>query len=369
MPAELREFVIPGLATVTIDSRNNYEPLLKIMLDPAYRGDLNDLERQNPYPAGVYLECDSTSCINDPLLAKFMEVASHWDYDFNGTFDADELVNAIEAAMWRSRDTPDEFHRPSHGWYTGTLMKLMPPAPKRHIVFSFGELRERFRWYHYVLAIPTIAAVIGIIQLQIHYLPVLKYNVITGLMAIGETLGLNKWVTFGIVMVALQFLLGRRNKHNSSSTSRSPHTYGFFNKAAVYEEQAFREGSESWNPWQRFMSCFVFGAIHMTNIIYPLATILPLAMGGAVFMAVYLRVYRRTKFRRSAVLASALVHRVYNRIAITAFLISLVLILGWAVLSMFGVAALLVAATVYPVQFKLRSRRTTSAPVPEPALD
>lgn len=332
-----QRFVVPGLASITIDPQDDGEPLLEIVLDPSYEGDLNDLAEHNIHPDGVYLRCDSTSCINDPALAKFMEVLSHWDHNQDGVFDGDAIRSAIDDAMWRSRDLPDEFHRPAIGWYAGTLMKLMPPAPERHIVFSFGELKERFRWWHYVVASPLILVILGLVQLQIHLLPVMQYNVITGIMAIGEAVGLNGLIALGVAL-ALIMLFHRRGA--AAPLSQSRHTYGFFNKYAVYEEQGFREGAESWNLRQRIISCLVFGAIHMTNLIYPLATILPLALGGAVFMAVYLRVYRRTKFRRSAVLTAALVHRVYNRIALAAFVISLFLLLGWAALGLFGVAAL-----------------------------
>lgn len=361
MPA-LQEFVMPGLATVTIDTENDFEPLLRIVLDTTYDGDLNDLEKDNGFAPGVYLECDSTSCINDPLLAKFMEVLSHWDHDHDGQFDGDALREAIDNAMWRSHDLPDEFHRPGGNWFVALLMKLMPPAPARHIVFSFGELRERFRWQHYVIAIPAIAAIIGLIQLQIHLVPVLQYNVITGLMRIGNVIGINGYLAlglgFGLFMLLNQIFAGIIHE----KISRSPHTYGFFNSYAVLEEQGFREGAEDWNLRQRITSCLVFGAVHMTNLIYPLATILPLALGGAIFMAVYLRVYRRTKFRRSAVLAAALVHRVYNRIALAAFVISLVILLGWTALGMFGIAALLMLMTVVRPDVRPEFSRKVYAP-------
>ena len=345
---EIQQYAIPGLATVTIDPLDNLEPLVTIVLDPAYRGDLNDLEQDNGFAPGVYLECNSISCIDDPLLAKFMEVASHWDYDSDGAFDCDEMVNAIENALWRTREKPNEFHRPTDGWYNGTLMRMLPPPPARHIVFSFGELKERFRWRHYAWGIPLIGVIVGMIQLQIHLVPVMKHSVVSGIMALGEAVGISGFVALAAVFVAWQLLRKRRSQSAKSSTSNhSPHTYGFFNKAAVYEEQAFREGAENWGPGQRVISCLVFGAVHMTNLIYPLATILPLSLGGAVFMFVYLRSYRRTRFRRNAVLDAALVHRVYNRIALTAFAISLVIILGWAALGMFGIAALLVLGTIY----------------------
>ena len=338
--SSLREYIVPGLATVTIDTLDDGEPTVKIVLDPAYRGDLNDLAAANPYPEGVYLQCDSTSCINDPALARFMEVLSHWDYDHDGLFDADVLARDIEESLWRSTETPAVFHRPSEGLYTGTLMRLMPPPPDRHIIYSFDELKKRFRLWHYFIGLPLIAVILGLVQLQIHYLPFMKYSVISGMFAVGSWFGLKEWMTLVIFIVLTAVVRNVFDKKGDNPLSISKHTYGFFNKFAVYEEQGFREGAENWTFGQRVTSCLVFGAVHMTNLIYPLATILPLALGGAVFMAVYLRVYRRTRFRRSAVLTAALVHRVYNRLALTAIVIALSLSFGWWVVGLFGVMAL-----------------------------
>ncbi len=351
-----REFAIPDLATVTItDSTTTLSSEITIRLDRAYQGDLNDLAQHTLGPDDIYLSCSAATAVNSPLLAKFMEVLSHWDYDHDGIFDGDELVTAIDEAMWMSEDRPTSFKRPTSGVYTRLLMRLMPPAPERHIVYSFGELKERFRWYHYLLGAPAILAILYLINTQIEAFPFMKYSVVSGLMAAAGMLPLKGWALW-IALVMLYFVYGiirsiytdkHEEERNKQPSSYSPHTYGFFNKAAVYEEQAFREGSEHWNTGQRLMSCLAFGAIHLTNLIYPLATILPLALGGALFMFVYLRVYRQTKFRRSAVLAAALVHRVYNRLALIAFALSLVLYFGSLALVHFGVFAALVLGARY----------------------
>lgn len=339
-------FVIPGLATVEIDTRPNGEPLIKIVLDPQYQGDLNDLEQRNEFPAGVFLQCDSTSCIDNPDLAKFMEILHHWDHDYDGVYDGDAVADAIEEALWRSREAPDVFERPSTGIYTRLLMALMPPAPDRHIVFGFGELKQRFRWYHYAWSIPALLVVLALVQVQIHYVPWTQYSVITGWVAGAKLLGFNELLALAAFVIVLQILRRSRRRDADRTSMLSKHTYGFFSKAAVFEEQAFREGAESWSWRQRATSCLVFGAIHMLNLIYPIATILPLALGGALFMVVYLRTYKRTHFRRSAVLASAIVHRVYNRIALTVVVISLTLILGSWVFGVLAAFALVVGMAV-----------------------
>lgn len=107
---------------------------------------------------------------------------------------------------------------------------------------------------------------------------------------------------------------------------------------------------------QRATSCLVFGAIHMVNLIYPLATIVPLSLGGALFMSVYLKAYRRTRFRRTAVLESSVVHRVYNRIAIGVVLLSIITAVG-ASLFLGGVLLLTALAILHVASFVFGNRR------------
>ena len=192
-------------------------------------------------------------------------------------------------------------------------MRLMPPAPVRHITFGYGELRERYQRWHYLLAIPMIILVLGLVQLQIWLLPWTRHSVISMWGLFAEKVG---FIWAWLLLIMVMIVVNMRRKDHSESRSMSPNTYGFFNKAAVYEEQAFREGAENWTLAQRTTSCLLFGAIHMVNLIYPIAAILPLALGGAIFMHYYLKAYDRTKFRRTAVLESSVVHRVYNRIAL-----------------------------------------------------
>lgn len=90
---------------------------------------------------------------------------------------------------------------------------------------------------------------------------------------------------------------------------------GILDKAAMYEEQWFRMGAESWSPAQRTYSCLSFGAMHIANVWYPVASLLVVTLAGAVFMAVYLKAYRRGGSAVYAVLASAKLHAAYNRFA------------------------------------------------------
>lgn len=355
----VRTFIIPGLAGISLDTRDNCSPLLQIVLPPEYRGDLNDIASRTPGPDDLYLSCDQTSAINNPELAKFMEVMTHWDHTGDGNPDCDEIIDAIEEAFWQSREKPDEFHRPRDGWYTRAVMSIMPPAPERHIVFSFGELKPRFRWYHHLAALPMLALIFALIQLQVHLLPWTKYSVVTGFIAALGTIGVSSWIAIALFIIGYRVV---QNRSTASSSTISPHTYGFFNRAAIFEEQAFREGSENWSLSQRTRSCLAFGAIHMVNLIYPLATILPIALGGGMLMVVYLRSYRSSRFRRTAVLTASVWHRVYNRMALIALAITLVTLLGYGVFSLIAVLAFTFA------DHRRRSRSTKSVGTSAPPL-
>ncbi len=354
----VQTFDIPGLATVSLDTRHNDEPLLEIVLSDDYQGDLNDIAVHTAGPDNVYLRCNSAGAINNPELAKFVEVMTHWDHTGDGRPDCDEIISTIELAFWQSRETPDVFFRPRGGMYTKALMAIMPPAPDRHIVLSFGELKPRYRWFHYASAIPMIAAFIGLVYVQNDLFPWMKYSVISGFTTGAEAIGVPGWMTFPLFIVAF-VLYARLAPTSGPFMSHSEHTYGFFNKAAVFEEQAFREGSEHWSFTARVRSCLAFGAIHMVNLFYPLASILPLALCGAVFMIVYLRAFRTTPFRRTAVLKAAVWHRVYNRIALTLMVIALLVWFGTLGLAMLGTVGILLG-TVGLVRPQPRMRLKTN---------
>lgn len=352
----VRTYHIPGLATVHLDTSKDREPALTITLEPGYDGDLRDFA---PEASGAYLTCDHASAINNPRLARFVETMKHWDHDFDGIPDCDHIIEDIEEALWQSREEPEVFHRPTGGWYTRLVIALLPPAPDRHIVFSFGELRPRFRWYHHVAALPMLALFIGLVYLQTSLLPWMSYNVITGLQAVAESAG----VSFILVLIVFFAVMRLGRSRARAGASTSPHTYGFFNKAALLEEQGWREGSERWSILGRFRSCVSFGLIHMVNLIYPLASILPLAIGGGLLTYIYLRKYKETHFRRTATLEAAVWHRVYNRIALIAVSISLISILSEKAIGMFAAFAV-----VEGFNMMLDSLRARLKPVATPGV-
>lgn|GEM_PF-372862 len=341
-------FKIPGLANVWLDTEDPEHPNLEVILRPEYRGDLNDLAAKSEGPANVFIRCNEQTAKNHEDLRRFMEVLAHHDDTGDDIPDCQRIIDAIEAALYKTDDAAIPFHRPTGGWFMWLINAIMPPAPPYHIVYSFGELKLRFRWYHYLAAVPLLAMMIGLISVQVHFVPWLGLSVISGFLALIELTGLPWWLGVALFVVGA-ITVGRlverfKKKGDNKTKSVSPfsvHTYGFFNKAAIYEEQAFREGSEHWTLWQRTRSCFAFGLMHMANLFYPLATIIPLAIGGAIFMTVYLQTLRKTRSRRMAVLEASVWHRVYNRIALTALVVSLVLSIGVAVVGWLVAAVIL----------------------------
>jgi hypothetical protein len=63
------------------------------------------------------------------------------------------------------------------------------------------------------------------------------------------------------------------------------------------EERMFRTGAQRWTGGQRVLKVVQFGAVHAL-IGIPIGVALALSVGGAYFMAVYLRAYARTGSNR-----------------------------------------------------------------------
>ncbi len=89
------------------------------------------------------------------------------------------------------------------------------------------------------------------------------------------------------------------------------------------EEKLFRAGAEGWSRGRRVFKVVQFGLLHAL-IGIPIGAALALSLGGAYFMAVYLRAYRRTLDRDAATLESTAAHTVYNFVIVLLVLVALV---------------------------------------------
>jgi hypothetical protein len=174
-----------------------------------------------------------------------------------------------------------------------------------------GEIVRGVRWRH-CWPIPLIvAAVLGIAG-ALMQLPGLSWgwwsaiggsgNPITG--STTETAGtIWEWL---IPLVFLSFLL--------------PALPLF----AHAEERMFRQGAQTWSPRRRAWMIVKFGLAHAL-IGIPIGVALALSVGGAYFMAVYLRSYRATSNQRVATLESTRAHTAYNGAILSLVLVVVVI--------------------------------------------
>lgn len=77
------------------------------------------------------------------------------------------------------------------------------------------------------------------------------------------------------------------------------------------EERLFRRGAEHWNRRRRVGKTVQFGLVHAIVGI-PIGAALALSLGGAYFLAVYLRAHRRGASTAGATLESTTAHTAYN---------------------------------------------------------
>jgi hypothetical protein len=83
------------------------------------------------------------------------------------------------------------------------------------------------------------------------------------------------------------------------------------------EERMFRSGAQHWSTRRRVVKVVQFGLIHAIVGI-PIGVALALSVGGAYFMAVYLRAYAATGSTDEATMESTRAHTAYNALIIIA---------------------------------------------------
>jgi hypothetical protein len=88
---------------------------------------------------------------------------------------------------------------------------------------------------------------------------------------------------------------------------------------AFREEEIFRVGAENWSVRHRVLKAIQFGLVH-AFIGIPIGVALALSIGGGYFQCVYLRTFRASGNRRSAVFESARAHTAYNAVIVVLIL-------------------------------------------------
>lgn len=228
---------------------------------------------------------------------------------------------------------PDPFHRPDTNVFFRITNKMLPPVPPNHVVLKYGDLKRLFRGWHYLFGIPMLIMFFGLTALEDAIWHGFTYSPLSiGILGVTWLWHAIGWKAVALLVPAYLGTKVWSRQHRQRRLRRTKHavrinSVGILNSMAVLEEQWFREGAENWTARQRFMSCVGFGFAHMANLFYPLSAILPLSLGGYLFMRVYLYEFKKSGNRKDAILAASLVHRVYNRVAILSAFVSLAYIL------------------------------------------
>ena len=196
------------------------------------------------------------------------------------------------------------------------FMAFRLASAARHVVSQdgralIGEIIRGLRWRHFWPIPLVVAGVLGAAG-ALMQIPGLSWgwwsaiggsgNPITG--STTETAGtIWEWL---IPLVFLSFLL--------------PALPLF----AHAEERMFRQGAQKWSPRRRAWMVVKFGLAHAL-IGIPIGVALALSVGGAYFMAVYLRAYRATPNQREATLESTRAHTAYNGAILSLVLVVVVI--------------------------------------------
>lgn len=297
-----------GLGTVTIDDNKRVTIVLGSSLDGTVdtKGfDLDDLHTDWK-PGDVFYDSSVDTKGNSLRATLFLETLA-------GINDggAALLLHRLQQDMPQQHYTLQRFSRPQGTLSWRICSRIAPPAPKHQVLNTFNRLNSRFEVRHYLAAVPMMAAVFGLIALQGYFL---RWTLLSPIMLtdkLSDKIGWSAW-TILVLLLVVDNKLGRK----ADGVSFSPYMSGFFNRAATSEEQAFREGAENWGPWSRLRSCLAFALVHQPSLVYIFGMIIPHALMGGVFMAAYLRNFKKHGVRRNAVLSASIFHRLYNRIAL-----------------------------------------------------
>lgn len=209
------------------------------------------------------------------------------------------------------------YRRPDRG-ISGLFSKLLAPTPDGMTDTNIdAQARETMASLpsYWLSAIATFLGVIGGVLTLFALLPQLfvsPLSFVLGAFSVStdRQATISSSIFYVLAVIAVIVLVCSRN---------------FLYHAAHEEEKWFRAGAENWTVWQRTVSCLAFGACHIINIIYPLATCLMLSLAGAVFMMTYLREHRRSGSTYRATMAATKLHARYN-ICAFGLIVALVLV-------------------------------------------
>ena len=164
------------------------------------------------------------------------------------------------------------------------------------------EIWTRLRWRH-IWPVPFVLIGVLLVAIPLMFVPVLRWGWWSALGGDGNPIFGSSSTTMGTVwewLIPLIFM--------ALVLLALP----LFANA---EERMFRMGAQRWSTRQRVVKVLQFGLIHAV-IGIPIGVALALSVGGAYFMAVYLRSYALTGSTNEATLESTRAHTAYNALII-----------------------------------------------------
>ena len=164
------------------------------------------------------------------------------------------------------------------------------------------EIWTRLRWRH-IWPVPFVLTGVLLVAIPLLFVPVLRWGWWSALGGDGNPIFGSSSTTMGTVwawLIPLVFM--------ALVLLALP----LFANA---EERMFRMGAQRWSTRQRVVKVLQFGLIHAV-IGIPIGVALALSVGGAYFMAVYLRSYALTGSVNEATLESTRAHTAYNALII-----------------------------------------------------
>lgn len=233
--------------------------------------------------------------------------------------------------------------RAENGLLAKFLQLTLPPHPEAlHVWPAFahqaalcpdgGRKRNILRFLPLVLVllVCTLGMIVTLLEV-----PGLNYSVV-GLLSMAFGLFLPQgWATGAAWVVGLAAVISLgsftkltslQRKLDEESASKNSF-YNFWLLMALREEMLFRAGAEKWSLRHQLQASIVFGAIHITNIWYSFAAGIALSLTGFGFMLVYLWAYRRYRNPLVATAYAAIVHALYNMVAVTMLVTALLVML------------------------------------------
>ena len=164
------------------------------------------------------------------------------------------------------------------------------------------QIWTRLRWRH-IWPVPFVLTGVLLVAIPLLFVPVLRWGWWSALGGDGNPIFGSSSTTMGTVwawLIPLVFM--------ALVLLALP----LFANA---EERMFRTGAQRWSTRQRVVKVLQFGLIHAL-IGIPIGVALALSVGGAYFMAVYLRSFALTGSENEATLESTRAHTAYNALII-----------------------------------------------------